>query len=281
MDPVGVSAEFLTRWNVRFDDLVAFAAPHPSETLLLTGSIPQGLGSPLSDIDLLLVTDSRVNRGLVLREPDFENMVGDVNGHEVHIECWRLADLERLSARLKDSLARMRPGGPLECADQPSRSQLKLLHRIRTGAPLANRENVALWWERLSLDDLPEYMTCHGLAEFAALREDAHAQAVHGDIESAVFMLRLAISSLAGALLASIGETNTYGKWRSPLLERHRQTLGDGLVTNMLRYLFADRSFNRTTLSSGLVFADRVASDVLTRWPRLAVWWAANGAPAS
>src|ERR1044071_2250309 len=100
--PEEIATEFLSRWNIRLEDLVRYVRPlEPSETLLLVGSITDGLANPLSDLALVIIGDSDLNEGVLIKETGCAEPATNLpDGPEINVEYWRAADLERSEQRL-------------------------------------------------------------------------------------------------------------------------------------------------------------------------------------
>jgi hypothetical protein len=265
--------QFLANWQISFDDLVNFVRPLlRSETLVLVGSVSDGLANPLSDIDLVLIGDKGLDQGLVLRETECEAGVQQLRGHEVHVECWQRTDLDRIGEKVRCALAQPRHSASFYKLEQLSKMQLRLVHRLRTGLVLVNVENVPSWSQSMELGSAPEYLTRYWLNQFYSFRAAAAAQLRHGDPSSISYILRLTISSLAGAVLASFGITNTYAKWRPLLLQRNEQVLGKELSQKLLQYLFLKVTDDASVGDAALSFADGVVEEIFDRYPSLREW---------
>ncbi len=266
------ASEFLSRWSLKLADLAPLVRPlRDTETLLLVGSIPDGLANPLSDIDLMLVGDGELDAGLVVSESEFDESVGRLPaGQELNLEYWKGADLERLADKLQVVLDVIADPSRLTKLNRLTEAELRLAHRVRTGVVLANPGLAQEYRRRLRADDLPDYLILHWITAHYILREDAIAQAHEGDGLSMVWMLRFALDFLAGAMLASVGETNPYSKWRPRLLERNAQTLGRAQVDRLLGLMFAASSGDsRHQVSEGIDFADQALAEILERRPHL------------
>jgi hypothetical protein len=276
--PEEMATEFLSRWNLRLEDLARYVRPlESSETLLLVGSITDGLANPLSDVDLVIIGESDFEEGLVIKETEYTEWATNLpNGPEINVEYWRAADLEQIEKRLTSIFSLVQDPSVLEGPSQLkqlerfSDSELRLLHRIRRGAVLVNRENAESLRQRLLLDHLPYYLILHQMSYHNLYREDTIAQVRYGDPLSALYMLRTTMDYFAGVMLASAGETNTYSKWRVRLLDRHKDVLGSERVETMTRYLFPDPKSNASeTVREALNFANETFDDILTRCPEI------------
>jgi hypothetical protein len=239
-DARSTAADFLARWNLTLDDLTHQVGPlAPSETLLLVGSIAEGLANPLSDIDLMILGDGTLRQGVLINEAEFEQSVRRLDGgEELNVEYWRNEDVERIGDRLASVLAVMQDPTRLVKLESFSEMELRFFHRLRTGVVLANAENAARWRQRLHIDHLGDYLVLHWLNLHSAYREDLIAQVQYGDPLTALTSLRLSMDALAAAVLATVGETHFHPKWRPLLLERRREEIGGETVDQLLSFLF-------------------------------------------
>lgn len=271
------ASRFLRRWKIRVEDLPRFVRPlDPAETLMLVGSVPEGLANPLSDVDLSFIGDRELDQGVVVNEASFQELsINLEDGPEINVNYWRAKDLEELEERLKQTFvlindpALVAAEAKLRKLERFDFTELLILHRIRVGIALANPEICERWRERLQLDQLPTYVILHGLSNHNIYREDVIAQVRYGDSLSALAMLRIMIDHLATAVLASVGETNPYPKWRVRLLNWYRGDLGDETVEQFMRFLFPERSTDASaTVRDALEFADREMVAIATRCPQ-------------
>ena len=271
------ASSFLRRWKIRVEDLPRFVRSlAPTETLLLVGSVPEGLANPLSDVDLSIIGDRELDDGIVVNEASFQELsINLEDGPEINVNYWRAKDLEDLEERLKHTFALINEPA-LVTADAKLRkierfdfTELLILHRIRVGIVLANAEICESWRQRLQSDQLPTYVILHGLSNHNIYREDTIAQVRYGDSLSALGMLRMMMDHLATAVLASVGETNPYPKWRVRLLNWYRGDLGNETVEQFMHFLFPDRNVNAEDLvREALKFADREIVAIATRCPQ-------------
>jgi len=272
------ASSFLKRWNMRVEDLTRFVRPlDTTETLVLVGSVPEGLANPLSDVDMFIIGDREFEEGVVVNESDFQEMsINTADAPEINIEYWRSRDLEQLERRLSNvftllsDLSLVGGESKLKKIERFDFSELLILHRIRTGIVLANPENAERWRQRLFLDQWPLYVILHGLGTHNIYREDAIAQVRYGDNLSALGMLRIMMDHLASSVLASVGETNPYPKWRLRLLNWYKRDLGDETVDNFVRYMFPDpKEPASETVRAAFEFADTAVAGIASRCPKI------------
>lgn len=264
--------EFLANWNIRTEDLPSYFRPlKSSESMLLVGSIPEGLADPVSDIDLLIIGDGVLDYGAVVSGPEFDESATRLpGGQEVNYEYWNIEEIERLRVRLDKSYQLIQDPTISQRAYKFNEREVGFLHRLRVGVVLANPENVETWHARLKLDSLQDYLIFQSLSFHFAYREDTIGHVQYGDPLSALCTFRMAMDALAGAMLASVGETNAFPKWRPRLLQRHQAALGEDEVKTVLRYIFPDSSVNvETVLQEALSFADIAIGELIGRRPML------------
>jgi predicted nucleotidyltransferase len=262
------ATDFLANWNMTLEDLVGCVRPlAPTETLMLVGSIVEGLADPLSDIDLIVIGDSNLGHNVVIHAPECEESVTRLpTGQEVNFEYWNTNDLEQFIERLNFSFDVINEPSKLDKIFKFSEREIILLHRLRVGVVLDNPEVAEHWRQRLRLESLPDYLIIQNLGHHYGYREDAIARVRYGDRLSAFNVLRITMDTLAGAMLASIGVTNIYPKWRTRLLEQNKAALGAEEVDQLLAYLFPDIKADPSDMvSEALAFSDNAISEIVGR----------------
>jgi predicted nucleotidyltransferase len=266
------SLDRLASWNLNFDDIVkSFRPLTPSETVFLVGSVPEGLSDPLSDIDLIVIADNDLGHDVVVHTPECEESVARLpSGQEINFEYWNSEDLEDFVKRLNASMDTIDDPSKLNKLFRFGDRELMLLHRIRAGLALANPEVAEHWRKRLRLELLPDYFIIMHLGHHYGYREDAIAQVQYGDRLAALNVMRMSMDSLAAAMLASVGATNPYTKWRTRLLEQNKEALGAAEVDKLMGFLFPDINADAATVvREAAAFADDAIAEAITRRPQL------------
>ena len=265
------ATEFLSRWDLRPEDLLTHVRPlRPSESVLLVGSIADGLANELSDIDVLLIGDGELAEEFIQRDATSdESAVRLPSGQEINFEYWRTNNIEELHQRMTPNFELMNNPKPTGWFTRLTDSGLRLLHRLRTGVVLANPEVANHWREQMQLDLLPIYVLMFGIAMHFTYREDAIAQMKYErDTLSALAMLRLAAEYISFSMVASAGETMPARKWLPRLLRRNQNVLGEHRVKEMLGYLFPNPQEDVAALIAKAVdFFDTVIGENLERCP--------------
>ena len=263
--------EFLSRWDLRPADLLNQLRPlQPSETVLLVGSISDGLANELSDIDLLLIGDGELDHEFIQREvTSDESVVRLPGGQEINFEYWPTSNIEQLRQRMIPNFELMNNPMPQGSFTRLTDTELRLLHRLRTGVVLTNPEIATYWREQMQLELLPIYLVLQGVAMHFAYREDAIAQIQYErNALSALAMLRLAAEYISFSMVASVGETLFARKWLPRLLQRNQEALGKHRVDELMNYYFPNRQEDAETLIGKAVdFFDTIIGENLERCP--------------
>ena len=262
---------------MRVDDLIGYVRPlDETETLLLVGSVPEGLANPISDIDLVIIGNRELDEGVIVSDSNYQEMnINMIDRPEINVEYWPSNELEIIERRLAnvfelmDDLSQIKGSSKLQI-ERFHDDELAILHRIRVGLVLVNPEVAEGWRKRLFLDQLDLYLILHGLGTHNIYREDAIAQVRYGDNLSALRMLTIMTDFLAIAALASVGETHPYLKWRVRLLNWYKADLGEETVEKFIRYIFPDPKADAAqTVREALEFADSVIAAIASRRPQI------------
>ncbi len=200
------------------DALVAELVIDPATvSVLLVGSLAEGLGTTASDVDLLVLADSPADRRGGTAEME--------HGGGATVEFRRFEHGIEINPELAFR-SEMRPivGAFLELApllyqpDAPVRfprltgHQVRLLHRLRTGVVWSGPERVEMWRDELYTQLLSPYLTLVYMGDLDRAYEQALALRESGAGASSPFALAVAGRRVAEAALfaglASVGVTN-------------------------------------------------------------------------
>jgi hypothetical protein len=210
----------------------------PWEALIFGGSIPEGLANADSDIDLMLLGATRPRDGQVVLEGDaevaWERACAPL---KIQLESVKFSHLESLATRMEETAQALEDPARVPRLHSFPLADLRIMHRVRTGIPVRNPEVAASWRERLHVELLPTYLLVLMIVQHFSLREDAIGEAREGRRESSLWLMRESVSRAAGALLASVGESHSYDKWRVRLLQLHEPRLGAKPVRTLINYL--------------------------------------------
>jgi len=260
---------FLDSLGMSFDQLSQEIPSEPDDLVLVTGSVAEGLGTPVSDIDLLVVGVQRRAGALHLPQDGNQEIVYRLsNGIELNIAYLETAGVRALEATLRTVAENI--ASPAAQAVAPlDGSALLMAHRLRTGAPL--RGDVAQLREQLRLEVLPDYMLIRSRFEHFVYREDALGQLQVGHPDSARYMMSFAFHHVASVALGGLGETNPDPKWRLRLLQRNRDRLGGLLSDQLCDYLLGYTPLSiEGDFERAFEICDQVIHDAVRRRSHLA-----------
>lgn len=265
------SIGFLAAWDLTLEELAGHVEVPPTGTVLLAGSIPAGLATEDSDIDLLAIGGGSVGHAGVVHD---SNCVVSSRRFrktlKLNIEVWPQHQVDAVRDRFLTCVDMLTGPSSTDTLVTLNASELRVLHRLRTGVPIVNPERCEEIREEFSIRYLPLQRIASTLANAYNAREDAIAQLRIGEPISALWMLRLAVHYLAQAVLASFGETAPSPKWIPRLLDGHRDDLGDEVVDDFIRFLFPEAGCDADQLMrEALDFADRVVKETVRSTPEI------------
>lgn len=264
------TAEWLSGRGLTLDSVRQFAPPiQVGECLLLAGSVAEGLANDESDLDLLMIGGQAPGNGLVLAFEALETVNKRVADLDVSVESYEPDFVESLGVKVGRILSVM--DAP-ETADRidiiSSLGDRKLLHRLRTGIPIAGEDVIARWRSRLSVDRWPMVLAGLSLIEHFTYREDTLSHLAEDDVESAGWVNIKASTSLASAVLAATGETNPNTRWLIKLLRRSSDAIPDDLAVRVLD-LLRSPPFDAEAIVGAIALADDAMGFVFEQFPTL------------
>lgn len=261
------STEFLAHSRVALDDLCAWVPERESsEVVFLVGSIPNGLATPASDVNLLVVGERR-------RSGDTGRTISPEGALAVKIKYYNTADVERIVDKMTTTTNLiLKPADLIKLeamtVETLNYPEIALLHDIRTGVPLANSPAAARWVEVAR--GLPVFMILFNVGLYTSRREDTVSQIQAGDALAALACACSMVDLLAAAWLATAGESNPDPKWRVTLLRRHANEIGRRRVDKLIDHLLLPGGPDTMArVKRALAFCDRVLARVFLRRPGL------------
>jgi HEPN domain-containing protein len=267
------AAAYLEARHLLIDD-IARRAPEvrPGETLIFGGSIPEGLASAESDIDLTLIGAARTPRGYRVVEGHGE-LVFDAAfaPPRIHVESVPLGHMEALAGQMDEMRQALSdPDCPRRLYAFPP-GDLRIMHRVRTGLPLRNPDVTEHWRARLHSEFLPTYVLVLTIVRHFTIREDAIAEARERHHDSSVWMMKQALSLAAHALLAAAGESHPSEKWLLRRLRRHEPDFGSTIVDSLIGYLTGRNAPGELEpyLRDAIELADRAIEVAMLRRPEV------------
>lgn len=268
---IEIANDRLSKFNLTVDDILAEAPQLGDDgVIMLIGSVADGLATPLSDIDILVVGDRRQDGDLVLRESDRERAIRILDsGQEINIEYWRKDRLAHICDKFAQSaFAIDNPHSTDEILvfdDQ----EMRIVHYLINGLLVAGETR--LFADKLNNEAFMDYLVMFCMTRFLALAEDSIGQAIENDYECASHHLRMAIEFLIGAEIASLGHTHPHLRWRLKLLRSSTPNIGEDVYQEYLSHLFGDPHTSRKGIESGLQFAQMRLGAIFARRPKVLV----------
>lgn len=220
-------ARYFSYHGLSVDDVRRMVRPlRDGESLLLVGSVAEGLSNAGSDLDLLLLGAEASD------EPDWRSKImrSMPAAFDVNLEILTPTEIDALGHRFKRSLncagSAMPESGPTAIRFIGP-DDLRLLHRLYTGLPVSESGNrLAELRERYALHRLADVCLLQQAACHLRLRADAEQAVLDGrEHDTAVLMTQIAAQHLLGCVLASAGETNMTPKWSLRLMHDHAHAL--------------------------------------------------------
>lgn len=271
-------AAFLAGYGLTIADILDAVEERPGEQcLLFVGSVPAGTSTRFSDADLIVIGATPGQADLNVQQNGVAQIVRTMGeGLEVCTAYYPPPVFQALAERTGRALSAI--GNP-QPVDEPLRELetldiglLKFAHRLKSGVAL--RGNVQPLRESMWLQYLDDYLVAHGILEQMIYLEDVRGELESGSPSSAAYTFTYSVSFLAGAMLATVGETNPDPKWRVRLLEREHCRIGSERTHELCRYLLGPGDHEPVQwIRRGFQFSSEVAGHCLASRPlaRLAV----------
>ena len=183
-----------------------------AETAFLTGSLVEGFGNALSDLDILVIVYSKSDYAGASPENPLQK--------RVDVEVLEHAEVDSAVKNLNtmDITGKGFPGIMKE-------DELTILHRLCIGIPFFKLEDACTIQKSIDCTYLAKYITIYFQAHFRRMVEDAVGALQSEDFGTAFFNARSAFEYAVDAYLAFHGETNIRGKWRTKKLLKHDPSL--------------------------------------------------------
>lgn len=262
---------FLSKFDLSVDDLLAEVPDiGENDVLMLIGSVADGLGTPLSDIDIMVVGERRPDQDLVLRESNRERAIRRIeSGQEINIEYWDWSRVKTIADKFSASTFAI---------DNPTSTneiivfddeELRILHYFINGLLLSGKGRI--FADVFEKESLMDYLVMYFMTRYLALAEDSIGQVLEDDLECASFDLRLGIEFLIGAEIASLGYTHPYLRWRLKFLRACRAEIGEDVFKEYVSYLLGIPGKTKEDIEAGLKFAQSRLGAIFMRRPKVFV----------
>ena len=183
-----------------------------AETAFLTGSVVEGFGNALSDLDILVIVSNKSDYTVLPPENPINK--------RIDVEVLEHTEVDSAVSHLNsmDISGKGFPGIMTE-------DELTVLHRLCIGIPFFNPEKARTIQESIDCTTLAKYITIYFQAHFRRMVEDAVGALQSEDFTTAFFNACSALGYAVDAYLAFHGETNIRAKWRVKKLLKHDPSL--------------------------------------------------------
>lgn len=215
--------------------------PHTDFAIMAIGSLTTGYGTPESDLDIMVLMDTKRNFARVATDINFENahsfeVVFYKEGIEINIHFMARDELNNII----ESFLAMAPA-LYNPADMKSfflleQNDLQFLDRLKNGWILFHEEQAKIWQDEFMSDLLPVYSAVKNFFDSLAFLEDANS-ALHNNQHPQVifYMGTKSMEHGLAALFAASGYTSQAKKWMfawAQALQEHpvHATLQEGLA---------------------------------------------------
>lgn len=238
-------ADLESRLAARDIDLDSLLVSHGIDSrahgVLVVGSLAEGIGTPSSDLDLMILLDSGEidfpAEAMALRTKFALEFLSYEHGIEVNGEALTrsaLADALRAFLDLAPTLYDMDNAADLPIIDPTER---QLLHRLLSGWPLRGLDVVERWRDESLVVMFPPYLA---LLQFILYREYLEDVTAVRDTDDGSFSLvaRESASAALFCLLALNGITNPQQRWLVRLAAKVGHCTDARLVDELLELLF-------------------------------------------
>lgn len=263
--------KLLSKFNLTVDDLFKEAQDiGENDVLMLIGSVADGLGTPLSDIDMMLVGERRPDKDLVLRESDRERVIRRIeSGHEINIEYWDWDRLKIIANKFSKSVFAINNPAAIDEIIVFDDQELRIIHYFINGILLSGKSRI--FEDIFEKESLMDYLVMYFMTRYLALAEDSIGQVMEDDLECASFHLRMAIEFLIGAEISSLGYTHPHLRWRLKLLRKCKGEIGDEVFEEYMSFLSGGVGKTKEDIERGLKFAQSRLGAIFMRRPKVFV----------
>jgi len=232
--------------------------------LVVAGSLVDGLGTALSDIDLICFerrSGLYSHEMVVVDRRQWGRLTVDL--HLVNV-----ATFQALCTQYRDRLF----AAPSQPIGRIPYDALVLLHALHSGQPLTDDAELTDLRTAVGSDLYPMLLALRALGGFLQHRRDAQQLDRLGLELAGLAAARNAVEAIADASLAAAGAVNPNPKWRVLLMQRAVRDGAAGWLpwSEMLEALFPDRLAPSAT---GLLAVAEAAAVAVAEHTPLAMYW--------
>lgn len=255
------ATSFLQKYNLRLEDLPSLVPPGKHISIMLAGSIAEGLANQKSDLDLIVISNEKISLGLEITEDEcaIYNCIHK-NGIEINIEQYNFSTIERLAHSMR--IAKSVFENPQASSSIPiitSVSDMRIMHRLRTSVCIYGKDSYHEIQGTLLSDFFPLYMMFIHLKKHLALKEDAAAEWGALNSVAASWLVRTSTKALSQAYLSLHGYTHHNDRWMATLLIKTQTATSQAL----LKFLCEEKVENPEQFLEWSRFCDEVYQNLI------------------
>lgn len=242
--------QFFKKFNLTPESILEFASPN-NFLCYYTGSLNEGRGSATSDVDVVIIADEKeIERRVKERNYRLRNagrtafMIDELNEAPIEVAIFLRSDILEIVERL-DSIDFCDPNVFVNTKPLSSHlaadTVLSILHRIFIAKPLNQPEKFIELQHRISRSRLCLWQARSRVARLNHLYEDLSGRLEIGEPESAFFLAREALMSLAAIYTNFLGVSFDRTKWWKLAFDKVSHHIPD-TRDRILRSLYCDCS---------------------------------------
>ncbi len=201
-------------------------------TILLAGSIVDGLQNEESDVDTLFVSPELQLSDTTMEQEGVQVKTFGLNHGRLQVEYSSSEIIQELVDKIDITLRS--DGNELALLSVPER---RILHRIVTGIPIHNPDRANELKKIVDKARLATYTVISNAYEAESSLRDATGEIEAKNFASAVRMLQMGAEFLCLSVLGMAGETNQNRKWSYRLIRRN-ENIEASLKAEIIRPFF-------------------------------------------
>jgi predicted nucleotidyltransferase len=202
--------------GVAVEDLLELGRIHELQqpVVYASGSLVEGFGNSLSDIDIFVISDRVVEGEIVTHKRDFTINIVFYQHRRIDYEFYKPEFPESLAARLHE----IRVGEEF-VAEKLSAHEELFIHRLKIGVPLLNEPDFLRLRNQFDFELFRRYLVQQSIHMIDGAIEDITGYAEDNDWDSALLRCSNLVGLATDAFCYHNGCTNTLPKWRHKKLK--------------------------------------------------------------
>jgi hypothetical protein len=181
----------------------------------VSGSLVEGLGNTMSDVDVFVVGEARPAGEVVLKKSSFQISVQFVEQRRVDFEYWPESAVTGIANRLTG----IRVGHDF-VAEKLEPVEELFIHRISVGVPIRHPKRFEALRNQFDLELFRGYLAQQAIHRVDGAIEDICGMIDVGDTTTGILRARELSALAADVFIHGTGRANPLAKWRPRMLER-------------------------------------------------------------